>query len=147
MRENTINLPVYWGDTDKAGIVYYPNFFKWFDIAGHNFFRSCGLPPLKLEEEKQIIIPLLEAKCTFHQPLLYDDMMTIHTSAEKLSNKTITLRHRITREGESIAEGYEMRGWVLQGNGQIKAVQIPNDIRKIILQDQKSIGNESRHNA
>lgn len=138
MYKNTINLPVNWGDTDKAGIVYYPNFFKWFDIAGHNFFRSCGLAPLKLEEEKQIILPLIEAKCTFHQPLYYDDTMTIHTSAEKLSNKTITLSHKITRGNENIAEGFEIRGWVQQENGQIRAVKIPDDIRKSILQGQEA---------
>lgn len=147
MHESTINLHVNWGDTDKAGIVYYPNFFKWFDIAGHSFFRSCGLPPLKLEEEEQIILPLLDAKCTFLHPLFYDDLITIHTSIEKLSNKTITLKHRITREDERIAEGYEVRGWVYQGNGEIRAVQIPDDKRKIIVHGNKNAEVEPRYNA
>ena len=57
MRQNEFKFRVNWGDTDMAGIAYYPNFFKWFDIAGHQFFRSAGLPPAQLEEQEQVILP------------------------------------------------------------------------------------------
>lgn len=59
MRSNELEVLVNWGDTDKAGIVYYPNFFKWFDIAGHQFFRSCDLAPAKLEEATRNHYPAL----------------------------------------------------------------------------------------
>lgn len=37
-RINETKFQIQWGDTDRAGIVYYPNYYKWFDLAGHNFF-------------------------------------------------------------------------------------------------------------
>lgn len=128
MRKTSIDLRVNWGDTDKAGIVYYPNFFKWFDIAGHQFFRECGLAPAYLEKEYNIIVPLLDAQCTFKKPLLYDDVITIHTAVEEVNNKTIKLNHEIVRGDTKVAQGYEIRGWVKQMGETIKAVQIPEDI-------------------
>ena len=135
VRSNVMEILINWGDTDKAGIVYYPNFFKWSDIAGHEFFRSCDLAPQKLEDERSIILPLMDTRCTFKRPLYYDDLVTITTTVEELNTKTIKLRHEFTRDGEEIASGYELRGWVLQTGNHIKAVEIPDDIRAILRAD------------
>jgi len=143
MRKNTIHLRVNWGDTDKAGIVYYPNFFKWFDIAGHQFFRDCGLPPGELEEKYNVIVPLIDAQCTFNNPILYDDIIAIHTEVDRLTNRTIKLRHTIAREDTTMAEGHEIRGWVKQNGEDIKTVPIPEDVRKILEED-KHTANEDR---
>jgi|SRR5699024_133790 len=132
MRKNSIHLRVNWGDTDKAGIVYYPNFFKWFDIAGHQFFRDCGLSPSYLEKELNIIVPLLDARCTFENPLLYEDIIIIHTSVEEIKRKTIKLKHEIVRDETRMGHGYEIRGWVKQNDDKIKAEPIPEDIIKIL---------------
>ena len=36
---------VEFGDCDPAGIVYFPNFFRWYDAASRNFFPECGVAP------------------------------------------------------------------------------------------------------
>lgn len=126
---------VNWGDTDKAGIVYYPNYFKWFDIAGHQFFRSCNLSPSKLEEERQIIVPLLDARCNFEKPLLYDDVITIRSTVEEVNNKTIKLKHEVFKEETRTAHGYELRGWVKQTSEEIKAEPIPKDVITILTEN------------
>ena len=149
MRSNELELLVNWGDTDKAGIVYYPNFFKWFDIAGHQFFRSCDLAPSKLEEERRIIVPLLDVQCTFEKSLLYDDLITIHSKVEEINRKTIKLRHVVYRDGIRVAHGYELRGWVQQFAEGIKAVVIPEDVRAILSEKihTNSSKNRPRFNA
>ncbi|WP_066157990.1 acyl-CoA thioesterase [Halalkalibacter krulwichiae] len=144
MRSNTIEVLVNWGDTDKAGIVYYPNYFKWFDIAGHQFFRSCDLAPSKLEAERQIIVPLLDARCSFEKPLLYDDVITIQTTVEEINNKTIKLRHEVYNGDVRTGHGYELRGWVNQTADQIKAVPIPADVIAILNEDIQSDQRQSR---
>lgn len=136
VRSNEIRLLVHWGDTDMAGIVYYPNYFKWFDIAGHQFFRSSGLAPAKLDKEQNIILPILEAKCNFEKTLLYDEMITIRTKVEEVKRKTIKLKHEVyNSENERTGFGYEIRGWVKKEDNGVKAVQIPEDVRKILCED------------
>ncbi|KGA95665.1 4-hydroxybenzoyl-CoA thioesterase [Alkalihalobacillus alcalophilus ATCC 27647 = CGMCC 1.3604] len=132
MRKNEIEVLVNWGDTDKAGIVYYPNYFKWFDIAGHQFFRSCGLSPTNLEKERQIILPMLDARCTFEKTLLYEDLITIRTTVLEINDKTIKLKHEVFNGEIRTGNGYELRGWVKQTGESIKAVPIPDDVRTIL---------------
>jgi acyl-CoA thioester hydrolase len=141
MRKNSIDLRINWGDTDKAGIVYYPNFFKWFDIAGHQFFRDCELSPAYLEKEYNIIVPLLDARCTFENALLYDDIITIDTEVEEINRKTIKLHHEIVRKDTRMGHGYELRGWVKQCDDKIKAVPIPEDVRNILSENKHTVDN------
>lgn len=138
MRKNSIQLRVNWGDTDKARIVYYPNFFKWFDIAGHQFFRDCGISPSYLEKEYNVIVPLLDAQCTFENPILYDDVITIHTEVAEIKRKTIKLQHRILRDETVMGHGHEIRGWVKQHADGIKAEMIPDHILAILKEDKHS---------
>ncbi|MFD1360834.1 acyl-CoA thioesterase [Lentibacillus salinarum] len=144
MRKNSINLRVNWGDTDKAGIVYYPNFFKWFDIAGHQFFRDCNISPAYLEKEHNTIVALLDAQCTFENPILYDDIITIHTEVEKLTSKTIKFRHIIARGETVMGRGYEIRGWVKQSEHGIKTEHIPDNIRQVLEEDKHTTDSDQR---
>jgi len=138
MRKNSIHLRVNWGDTDQARIVYYPNFFKWFDIAGHQFFRVCDLAPSKLERENQIILPVLDVRCTFENAILYEDIIEIHTEVEEVNRKTIKLRHQMIKGEKRMATGYEVRGWVRQTEDDIKAQIIPDHIKDILKEDKST---------
>ncbi len=61
-RTATTTIRVEWGDCDPAGIVYYPNFFHWCDVATWNFFAASGLPLIELQKRYGIVgFPLLEA--------------------------------------------------------------------------------------
>lgn len=135
MRQNEFQIRVNFGDTDAAGIVYYPNYFKWFDIAGHQFFRSIGLAPSKLTAEQNIILPLLDVRCTFENPLYYDDIITIKTVVAEINNKTIKLNHEVYRGDTRTGYGFELRGWVKEENGKIFALPIPEDVKKILQED------------
>jgi acyl-CoA thioester hydrolase len=135
LKRNEFQLRVNFGDTDAAGIVYYPNYFKWFDIAGHQFFRSIGLAPAKLIKEYSIILPLLDVRCTFEQPLYYDDIITIKTEVMEVNRKTIKLKHEVYREDTRTGHGYELRGWVKEENGKKFAVPIPEEVKKLLQED------------
>jgi len=135
MNRNTIALRVNFGDTDAAGIVWYPNYFKWFDIAGHQFFRSLGMRPDILEKEHGVILPMMDVRCTFERPLFYADIITIKTEVVELNEKTIKLSHEVYRGDERTGYGYELRGWVKRIDGRLKAVPIDEQFRKILAED------------
>lgn len=139
LRKNSFDIRVNWGDTDKAGIVYYPNYFKWFDIAGHQFFRSIGLSPAQLEEEKGVIIPLMDVKCSFLAPLYYDDIITIETEVEEIHSKVVKLSHSVYCGVKKTGYGYEVRGWVKKIDGIYKAVPIPTDVVSLLKEDKSNV--------
>ena len=45
---------VQWGETDAAGIVFYPNYFRWFDQATHELLAQLGYPVTRMIEDGHI---------------------------------------------------------------------------------------------
>jgi len=110
MSRNVIEYHVQWGDTDAASIVFYPNYFRWFDHAALEFLRSLGWPLERLKTELQAVVPIIEAGCRFQQPLRYHNLLTIETKATDVRTRTFRLEHHVSRGEEVIGLGYEVRG-------------------------------------
>jgi 4-hydroxybenzoyl-CoA thioesterase len=123
---------VQWGDTDAAGIVFYPNFYKWMDEATHDYLKQIGYPSSKLFAELKIGVPLLEANCVFKKPLLFEDSVVIQSFVEELYNKVFKIKHVFIRGDQIVAEGYGVRAWT-SFEGKPKAHPIPDDIRMTML--------------
>lgn len=126
------NYKVKWADTDAAGIVYYPNFYKWMDQATAETFYSLDLPLSKLFAEEKFGIPLVEAHCEFKTPAFFEDLIRIETNIVELREKVIKLTHDIYRNDTLLARGYEVRVWVLVKSDKINSAIIPEKVREVM---------------
>lgn len=102
---------VRWGDTDAAGIVFTPNFYKWMDEATHEYLAYLIKPSSKLFIEDQLALPILEAFCQFNKPLLFEQTVVIETTVLDIQNKTFKLKHSFKRGNDEVATGYMVRAW------------------------------------
>ncbi|MEC8288871.1 MAG: acyl-CoA thioesterase, partial [Pseudomonadota bacterium] len=61
MKELVREITVSWAHCDAAGIVFYPNFYIWFDQATEHLFSENSLSYEELEQEFNISgMPLVE---------------------------------------------------------------------------------------
>ncbi|WP_050184094.1 acyl-CoA thioesterase [Domibacillus robiginosus] len=137
--ENIYSIKVVFGDTDAAGIVFYPNYYRWMDQATHELIGKAVMPVSRLQSEENIVLPLLEASCQFRQPLHFEDKVEVHSEVIELKSKVLKIKHAFKKEGQLIAEGYETRAWASLTNGSIAAVNIPNAVRNVLENQQKEI--------
>ncbi len=132
MLKNTITVQVEWGHCDPAGIVFYPNFFTWFDQGAHHLFDTAGANIGRLMEEHGGILPIVDAKARFLSPSRYGDMLEITSWISEWKEKRLTVSHQITNGGRKAVEGFEMRAWVVpditRENG-LKAALIPESLK------------------
>jgi acyl-CoA thioester hydrolase len=126
-RSSKTELRVRWGETDAAGIVFYPNYYVWFDVATHELVR--GSP-----EHKGFGFPLIESAAKFHAPLFPDDVFTIETVVADVRTKAIRLEHTVRRGETLIATGFEARVFVKILENGIEATPIPEDLRTWLQQ-------------
>lgn len=117
------------GDTDAAGIVYYPNYYRYMDQATHHFFEQLGFPTNQLMEQKRAL-PLLEAHCSFSSPGYFNREIVIQTKVEFIREKVFKLTHSFQDGEKVIATGYEVRAWVSLENEKPKAEPIPEELIK-----------------
>lgn len=128
MFKNSLQFRVEWGETDTAGIIYYPNYYRWFDRATHELFRAAGMPISELTKVGHAQ-PIIECGCRFSAPLYYDDLVTVESVVTEVRQRTFRIEHSV-RRGETLAgTGFEVRAWVLLGEkeptGKLNAIAIP----------------------
>jgi 4-hydroxybenzoyl-CoA thioesterase len=132
---HTTEFDVEFGDCDPAGIVFYPNFFRWMDAASRHFFTAAGVPPWRELEARDGILgtPLVDASAHFERPATYGERIAIDTTIVEWRGKSFVMRHAIRRGGTKLAEGREVRVFARRhpdDPARIQAVEVPPDIRK-----------------
>ncbi len=136
MVNNVYEFKVELGDTDSAGLVYYPNYFRWFDRAARACLRVTGLTPREMLGKFHFEQPVVDCGCKFFAPLRYDDPVRIETDVTVVEHKTFRLEHRVYSEGNLVASAHEVRAWVEIDNpfeeGKLNSVDIPRFFAEIL---------------
>ena len=134
----TYTVRVEWGDSDPAKIVFYPNYFRWFDIGTNSLFREAGYPPEVAWDEFGIVgIPLVHAEADFRGPARFADLLTVESEVAKIEGKRIHVTHAITNNGQPIISGLEIRALVVEvtkPEPRLKSMPIPERMQKVLLQ-------------
>ena len=73
----TIEELVRWSDIDRAGIIYYGQFLRFFEIAETELFRSVGLPYSEVFDRFDIWLPRVQIHFDFRKPLTLDDPIEV----------------------------------------------------------------------
>lgn len=127
---HTTHCRVVYGDTDAAGVVYYANYLKYFEIGRTEFMRDwvCSYKEI---EKMGIVLPVTECYTRFKAPAFYDDLLTIETSIAALKKFACQFNYRITRHAEDserpklLVKGYTVNASI-NTTGQLTA--LPPDI-------------------
>ncbi len=128
MGEGSVEIRVRYQETDKFGIVYYANYYVWFEIARTEFFRSAGLPYAGLENKGMYIV-IVSSSCQYKQPAYYDDRITVRSWISSVMNTSFTFEYEVLRGKDLLATGKTVQVLV---NKERRPVKIPEDIREVI---------------
>ena len=121
---------VEWGDCDAAGIVYYPNYFRWIDGCFHALGRAAGFDQMTLARDHGLVgTPLMESGLKFRSPARYHDRLAIAARITRLGGSGLTVDYTLSVDGRRAAEGQEVRAFVAMVDGRMRAVPMPDAIR------------------
>jgi len=133
---NRIRIRVEFGDCDPANIVFYANYFRWFDQCTSALFRAAGLPLGELFQAHGVVgIPLVEARARFITPSRYGDELVAESSVIEWKKSSFVISHRFLRDGVLAMEGSETHVWAAAHPTEahrLKSVPLPSEvIRKL----------------
>ena len=119
------------GDCDPANIVYFPNFYRWLDLATHDLCEAAGFELTRVRRELGWVgFPLAEAGARFHRPATINDSLRIETRIRQWRRKVFLLEHRILRDDILLVDGWQTRFigvHLQQEGGRLAALAIPRD--------------------
>ena len=126
-------VTVEWGHCDPAGIVYFPNYFSYFDSSTNVLFRrALGLNKYEMLKKYDIVgIPVVDLAARFIVPSVFGDVVMIESTVVEIKRSSFRLRHRVLK-GETLAvEADEVRVWVGRDPAdpdKLKGQPIPEDV-------------------
>jgi acyl-CoA thioester hydrolase len=123
------HLRVRYAETDRMGVVYYANYFVWFEVGRTEWLRDTGWTYRDMESDG-VGLPVIEAHCEYRQPARYDDDLEIGTRATLLSPVRIRFDYEIRRAGdiEPVASGHTVHA-ALDGSG--RPCRLPSRVREL----------------
>ena len=130
MKCNEINVRVRYQETDQMGIVYYSNYFVYFEMGRIEFLRSVGISYAELEKEN-VFLAVADAHCKYRSPAVFDDLLVIKTCISMMKLARIEFSYEIRRVNEEalIAEGSTLLACLGINK---KPMAIPENIRNAL---------------
>jgi 4-hydroxybenzoyl-CoA thioesterase len=125
-------IRVRFGDTDPAGLVYYPNLFHYFHIALEEFFADrCGIAYHKLMADERLGFPTVNAKTEFFVPLVYGDDLDVGVHVSGVGRSSATFEYEIKRVSDGLLCARSTQVHVCTSMDNLRPQPIPDKYRRV----------------
>ena len=127
MKEHKIEIRVSYADTDQMNVVYYANYFVWFERGRIEYLRALGLSYKEMEKQN-LILPVMEASCSYKAPAHFDDLVVVKTKIKEMGKSSISFTYEVLNKDSNqlLATGETRHPFI---NKERKIVRIPDEIR------------------
>ena len=124
---------VRYAETDQMGVVYHSNYIIWFEVGRVEMLRQMGFTYREMEKQDGTHIAVVEVRCRFKAPALYDDTILVRTSLMNVRDSLLHFGYEILREtdGTLLAEGETVH--IVVG-ADFKRTPIPDKYRQRFLE-------------
>ena len=112
------------------GVVYYANYFVWFEVGRTDLLRAAGWSYREMENDG-IGLPVIEAHCEYKQSARYDDEIDVNTTGTMLSAVRVRFEYDVVRaaDGATLATGHTVHA-ALDRTG--RPCRLPEQVRRLL---------------
>jgi acyl-CoA thioester hydrolase len=103
MKQGEIQIRVRYAETDRMGLLHHANYLVYFEQARIELLRESGVTYKELEDQGYLLV-LTRVEVRYKLPALYDDLLTIRTSVERVTYVRIDHRYEVFRGEQLLAE-------------------------------------------
>jgi acyl-CoA thioester hydrolase len=121
------HLRVRYAECDPQGVVFNAHYLAYFDTNINELLRAAlGSYQAMLDRDVDIVVA--EAQVRFRAPARFEDLLRLEIAVAHLGTTSITTSHRISRDGDLVAEG-SLRH-VMVGRQTLTKTAIPDWLRE-----------------
>ncbi len=126
---HTLQVRVYYEDTDSGGVVYYANYFRYAERARTEMLRQSGYESSQMMEDLGIFIAVRHVESDFLKPARLDDLLWVHSHVGQVKGASFSVSQVIKREGEELVRmSLRLACADLKGG----PARLPQDIRQAL---------------
>ena len=94
-----LTVPVYYEDTDAAGVVYYANYLKFMERARTEWLAALGFPLASVERDHGIVFVVRHVDIHFKRPARLNDRLDVTVEVLDRGASRLIARQEILRAG------------------------------------------------
>ncbi len=103
MNSHTMDIRVYYEDTDAAGMVYHARYLAFAERGRAEMLRWAGVPHEDLVRVEGLIFVVRRAKIDYLRPARLDDVLQLTTVPTVMRAATAVLRQDFAVDGRPVA--------------------------------------------
>jgi acyl-CoA thioester hydrolase len=132
-------IRVRYAETDQMGVVYYGNYFTWFEVGRVELCRQLGFEYKRMQREDDSFIVVAEAYCRYKRPAKFDEMLVIRTRVVESKRRTIRFGYEIlAKESHDVVATGETNHVICDRLGRPKS--LPAKYRKYFPAPEAELG-------
>ena len=133
---HTMQIRVYYEDTDFSGIVYHANYLRFMERGRTNHLRLMGAEQHALFAEAQaetsgFAFVVRSMQIDYLKPARMDEMLEVVTWPVAVKGASITLAQQVRRDGEVLVSAQVRVAFISEGRAQ----PIPKALRTLMKAD------------
>ncbi|MEP7116782.1 MAG: thioesterase family protein [Acidobacteriota bacterium] len=127
-RQSVSTVRVRYAETDQMRVAYHANYFVWFEVARTDWLRQAGLTYRDLEADG-VLLPVIEAQCSYKSPARYDDTLSVTAVARLVSPARLAFDYAISGAASVIAVGSTVHATIDRSG---RPIRMPARIKELI---------------
>lgn len=104
-REYRFSFCVPYAHVDQMRVVYYANYFVYFEMARTALLKEAGLSYRDMEKNG-VMLPVVEAHCDYRQPARYEDLIEVRSTCLPFKGPRLRIHYNVYRDDVLLATGY-----------------------------------------
>lgn len=100
---DTLDIRVYYEDTDAGGVVFYANYLKFMERARTEWLRRLGVVQSEFARETGAVFVVRQVGIQYKRPARLDDLLTVRSRITRLGGASVDFSQEVVRGTELLA--------------------------------------------
>lgn len=124
-------LKVRFPETDASGVIFFGEYFTYFDVAITEYLGALGIGMADLEADG-LDVRFVQAEAQFKLPVVFEDVLKIYARTQEIGNTSWTFAFEVYRAGEDRLAASGQCVMVMVTRGQGASARVPDRYRKLV---------------
>ncbi|KPK08946.1 MAG: hypothetical protein AMJ64_01820 [Betaproteobacteria bacterium SG8_39] len=127
---HTIQLRVYYQDTDAGGVVFHGQYFAFMERARTEMLNALGYDLARFAESQGILFMVHSLAATFHAPARLNEIISVSAEVARMRRASLEFRQRVERGRELLVEAEVTLALV--DRVRLKPARMPQELRNAL---------------
>jgi acyl-CoA thioester hydrolase len=100
---HSINVKIYYEDTDAGGVVYYANYLRYMERARTEFLAEYGINVADYHDQGNFFV-VTHVDIMYKRPARLGEIINVTTEVEVMRNASMTIKNRVLKESSLLVE-------------------------------------------